>query len=200
MVVLLTTIIIDSREKKLIEKTRQKAKKKNIRNVDIEVKALDAGDFLVILDDGTKYLFERKTLNDFQNSILSKRIWNQLYKLQNKLIEGEVDKVGLAITNFYFNKHTKPHVIYGTLGSIYRRFSIDVLFFKTNTQFLDFIFKVGSKPKSRIDVKPEYLLQPLIGSIDNIEEIDIVVKTTKKSRRKNKTIETKYFTVNVLFR
>ena len=199
-VILLTTIIVDSREKKLIEKVRQKANKKNIRNIDIEVKALDAGDFLVILDDGTKYLFERKTLNDFQNSILSKRIWNQLYKLQNKLIEGKVDKVGLAITNFYFNKHTKPHVIYGTLGSIYRRFCIDVLFFKTNTQFLDFIFKVGSKPKSYIDVKPEYLLQPLIGSIDNIEEIDIVVKTTKKSRRKDRTIETKHFTVNVLFR
>jgi len=200
MVVFLTTIIIDSREKKLIEKTRQKAKKKNIGNIDIEVEALDAGDFLIIFDDGTKYLFERKTLNDFQNSILSKRIWNQLYKLQNKLIKGEVDKAGLAITNFYFNKHTKPHVIYGTLGSIYRRFNIDVLFFKTNTQFLDFIFKVGSKPKSYIDVKPEYLLQPLIGSIDNIEEIDIVVKTSKKSRRKNRTIETKHFTVNILFR
>lgn len=199
--ILLTTIVVDSREKKIIEKVRQRLKKKNIENIDVEVRALDAGDFLITLDDGTKYLFERKTLNDFQNSIMSKRLWNQLYKLQNKLINGDVDKVGLAITNFYFNKHTKPNVIYGALGSIYRRFSMDVLFFKTNTQFLDFIFKVGSKPKAQMDVKPEYLLQPLIGSIDNIEHIDVIVKVPKKSRRKRKerTVETKHFPINIKF-
>ena len=90
--ILLTTIVVDSREKKIIEKVRQRLKKKNIENIDVEVRALDAGDFLITLDDGTKYLFERKTLNDFQNSIMSKRLWNQLYKLQNKLINGDVDK------------------------------------------------------------------------------------------------------------
>ena len=189
-------IVIDSREKKLIEKVKRKGKKSNI---DVEVRTLDAGDFLIMLDDGSKYLFERKTLNDFQNSVMSKRLWNQLYKLQNKLTNGDVDKVGLAITNFYFNKHTRPSVIYGALGSIYRRFNMDVLFFRSNAQFLDFIFKVCSKPKSRIDVKPEYLLQPLIGSLENIEYIDIVVKVPKKSRRKERTIETKRFPINIRY-
>jgi len=200
MVILLTTIVVDSREKKLIEKVHQRLRKKNIEHIDVEVRALDAGDFLITLDDGTKYLFERKTLNDFQNSILSKRLWNQLYKLQNKLINGDVDKIGLAVTNFYFNKHTKPNVIYGALGSIYRRFSMDVLFFKTNTQFLDFIFKIGSKPKAQMDVKPEYLLQPLLGSIDNIKNVDIIVKTSKKKhKRKERTVETKHFPINIRY-
>ena len=202
---ILTTIIIDSREKGIIDKVQQRLKKKNIKNIDTEVKALDVGDFLITLDDGTKYLFERKTLNDFQNSIINKRLWNQLYKLQNKILNNEVDKAGLVITNFYFNKYTKSHIIYGALGSIYRRFSIDVLFFRSNSQFLDFIFKVGSKPKTNMNVKPEYLLQPLIGSIDDISEIDIIVRTqeTQKTRRKRKnkdrTIETKKFPVNIKF-
>ena len=183
----------------MIDKVQQRLKKKNIKSIDVEVKALDVGDFLITLDDGTKYLFERKTLNDFQNSITNKRLWNQLYKLQNKVLDNEVDRAGLAITNFYFNKYTKPHIIYGALGSIYRRFSIDVLFFRSNSQFLDFIFKVGSKPKTNMDVKPEYLLQPLIGSMDGISEIDIIVRTQKKRKNKDRTIETKKFTVNIKF-
>jgi len=183
----------------MIDKVQQRLKKKNINNIDTEVKALDAGDFLITLDDGSKYLFERKTLSDFHNSITGKRLWNQLYKLQNKVINGEVDKAGLAVTNFYFNKHVNPNVIYGALGSIYRRFSLDILFFRTNTQFLDFLFKIGNKPKSYMDVKPEFLLQPLIGSLENIDEVEITVKMQKKTRRKNRTIETKKFPVNVKF-
>ena len=199
-VIVLTMIYVDSREKGMIDKVKERLKKKNIKNVDIEVKALDAGDFLVILDDNSKYLFERKTLIDFQNSVMEKRLWNQLYKLQKKLDDNEVDRICLAITNFYFTKHTKSSIIYGALGSVYRRFPIDVVFFRSNTQFLDFMFKICSKPKSKLGVKPEFVIQPLIGSLDNINEVEINVKSHKKSKQKDYTVKTKKFPINIRFR
>lgn len=200
----LTTIIVDSREKDMINKLQERLKKKNLKNIDVDVRALDAGDYLVVLDDETRLLFERKTLVDFQNSVVNKRLWNQLYKLQQKLDDDHVDRICLSITNFYFNKYTKPQIIYGALASVYRRFPIDVIFFRTNTQFLDFLLKVGSKPKTKLGVKPEYVIQPFVGSFDNVDEIDINIKTNKKSNKKSRqkdyTIETKYFPINVRFR
>ena len=196
----MTTIIVDSREKEMIDKTRQRLKQKKLENkIDIQVEALDVGDFLVISEDESKFLFERKTLSDFQNSVIDNRIWNQLYRLQNKILNDEVDRVGLAITNFYFNKYTKSNIIYGALGSIYQRFDNDVLFFRTNPQFLDFLFKISRKPKSKLKVKPEYLIQPLLGSLDGIEEIDINVKLSKRRSRKDILVETKEFPININF-
>jgi len=196
----MTTIIVDSREKEMIDKTRQRLKQKKLENkIDIQVEALDVGDFLVISEDESKFLFERKTLSDFQNSVIDNRIWSQLHRLQNKILNDEVDRVGLAITNFYFNKYTKSNIIYGALGSIYQRFDIDVLFFRTNPQFLDFLFKISRKPKSKLKVKPEYLIQPLLGSLDGIEEIDINVKLSKRRSRKDILVETKEFPININF-
>jgi ERCC4-type nuclease len=196
----MTTIIVDSREKEMIDKTRQRLKQKKLENkIDIQVEALDVGDFLVISEDESKFLFERKTLSDFQNSVIDNRIWSQLHRLQNKILNDEVDRVGLAITNFYFNKYTKSNIIYGALGSIYQRFDIDVLFFRTNPQFLDFLFKISRNPKSKLKVKPEYLIQPLLGSLDGIEEIDINVKLSKRRSRKDILVETKEFPININF-
>jgi ERCC4-type nuclease len=196
----MTTIIVDSREKEMIDKTRQRLKQKKLENkIDIQVEALDVGDFLVISEDESKFLFERKTLSDFQNSVIDNRIWSQLHRLQNKILNDEVDRVGLAITNFYFNKYTKSNIIYGALGSIYQRFDNDVLFFRTNPQFLDFLFKISRKPKSKLKVKPEYLIQPLLGSLDGIEEIDINVKLSKRRSRKDILVETKEFPININF-
>ena len=196
----MTTIIVDSREKEMIDKTRQRLKQKKLENkIDIQVEALDVGDFLVISEDESKFLFERKTLSDFQNSVIDNRIWSQSHRLQNKILNDEVDRVGLAITNFYFNKYTKSNIIYGALGSIYQRFDIDVLFFRTNPQFLDFLFKISRKPKSKLKVKPEYLIQPLLGSLDGIEEIDINVKLSKRRSRKDILVETKEFPININF-
>src|SRR3989338_2602466 len=107
-------IIVDYREDKNIVKELYKHK------VDVEIKSLISADFVMQIKDVNNNVkdlgIERKTLADFLNSIIDKRILNQLislkenFPLQLLILEGE--------ENIYKIRDFHPNSIRGMLSSI----------------------------------------------------------------------------------
>jgi ERCC4-type nuclease len=133
-------IVIDQREKNsllisdLIEKQAQ-----------IELKHLEIGDYII-----GDIAIERKTLNDFISSMLSKRLIIQLQNLkqfpkQLLILEGEEKQ--------RINVH--PNAIRGMLLSIMLDFNIPVVFSKTYQETADFLIlldKRQNKPPKEISL------------------------------------------------
>src|SRR3989344_2626517 len=110
----MTKVIVDHRETKNIIKELIKHK------LDVEVKQLNIADFVLQTSDinnKEKTIgIERKTKQDFLNSIIDKRIINQLiilkenFKLPLLIIEGD--------ENIYALSNIHPNAIRGMLSSI----------------------------------------------------------------------------------
>ncbi len=118
---------------------------------------------------------ERKTLNDFLNSIIDKRILTQLialkenFPLQLLIIEGE--------ENIYAIRNFHPNAIRGMLSSIAVDYQIPIIFTKNHRDtaaYLALISKRLEKPKRHISLlskrKPltlkeqqEYIIESLPG-------------------------------------
>ena len=166
-------IIVDYREDKNIVKEFYKD------NIDVEIKSLITADFVMQVKDinnNVKDLgIERKTLNDFLNSIIDKRILRQLislkenFPLQLLIIEGE--------ENIYQMRDFHPNSIRGMLSSIAVDYQIPVIFTKSvrdTAAYLSLIAKRLEKPKRHISLltkrKPltlkeqqEYIIESLPG-------------------------------------
>jgi len=123
-------IVVDQREKNslivsdLIEKQAQ-----------IELKLLEIGDYIV-----GDIAIERKTLNDFISSMLSKRLMIQLqnlkqYPKQLLILEGE-EKQKIKI---------HPNAIRGMLLSIMLDSNIPVIFSKTYQETADFLILLDKR-------------------------------------------------------
>jgi len=82
-------IIVDYRERKILEYI-------NRLNCDTEINSLPVGDILILKKhnhirintrhsdlNGSAIIIERKSISDFINSLKSRRIWEQLFKLMN---------------------------------------------------------------------------------------------------------------------
>lgn len=113
-------IICDSREansivmKELIE-----------QGIKIETQSLEVGDYII----SNRICIERKTVEDFVNSIIDKRLLFQLKHLRNNyenpliIIEGEND--------IYSVRNIHPNAIRGMLATIAISFSIPILYSKS---------------------------------------------------------------------
>ena len=141
----MTKIIIDHREPK--ELIREIAKKH-----EIEIKQLITADFIIQGRDteGNELNIglERKTLNDFLNSIIDKRIIQQLIYLKENftvpllIIEGT--------QNIYEIRNFHPNAIRGMLASITVDFQIPVIQtrnFRDTAAFISTIATRLEKPK-----------------------------------------------------
>ena len=166
-------VIVDYREDKNIVKELYK------HNIDVEIKNLISADFVMQIKDineNVKYIgIERKTLNDFLNSIIDKRILNQLislkenFPLQLLILEGE--------QNIYSIRNFHPNAIRGMLSSIAIDYQIPVIYTKNTRDtaaYLALISKRLEKPKRNITLlskrKPltlkeqqEYIVEGLPG-------------------------------------
>ena len=166
-------IIVDYREDKNIVKELYK------HQIDVEIKSLIAADFVMQVKDIDGHVkdlaIERKTLNDFLNSIIDKRILTQLialkenFPLQLLIIEGE--------QNIYAIRDFHPNSIRGMLSSIAIDYQIPILYtknYRDTAAYLALIAKRLEKPKKHISLlskrKPltlkeqqEYIIESLPG-------------------------------------
>ena len=166
-------IIVDYREDKNIVKELYKDK------IDVEIKSLISADFVMQVKDVNNNVkdlgIERKTLRDFLNSIIDKRILAQLislkenFPLQLLIIEGE--------ENIYQIRDFHPNSIRGMLSSIAIDYQIPILYtknYRDTAAYLALIAKRLEKPKRNISLitkrKPltlkeqqEYIIESLPG-------------------------------------
>jgi len=99
------------------------------KKIDVEEKQLNSADYIIptknIKGEIVEVGIERKTLNDFLNSIIDKRILNQLILLKENfsipllIIEGE--------DNIYRIRNFHPNAIRGMLASIAIDYQIPIL-------------------------------------------------------------------------
>jgi ERCC4-type nuclease len=146
----MSKIIIDYREKDIIKELTKK-------HLDIEVKSLIAADVIIQVKDFNNNIkelgIERKTQSDFLNSIIDKRILNQLislkenFALQLLIIEGP--------ENIYRIRDFHPNAIRGMLSSIAIDFQVPILHTESSgdtAALLEMISRRLDKPKRDISL------------------------------------------------
>ena len=165
-------ILADSRETK-----SQILKKLKDDGYIIKTEQLDVGDYII----SDKIAIERKTPEDFINSILDKRIFSQIKKLRENfsspllVIEGEED--------IYSIRKIHPNAILGTLASITLNYHVPIIYTKNGIETANLIKVIINKEKLgkkdeypiRIEKKPlttqeqqEYIVESFPGVGPNI--------------------------------
>ena len=142
----MTTIIIDSRENKQFIKEFTK------EEINIEVKQLLTADFIIqtkTINESIQHVgIERKTVSDLLNSIIDKRLINQLIILKENfdipllIIEGE--------ENLYKIRDFHPNTIRGIILTVAVDFQIPIIYsrgIKDTCQFLLLLAKRLEKPR-----------------------------------------------------
>jgi ERCC4-related helicase len=132
------SIFIDTRERR--SKTFEYLQKKE---ANIIIKQMDIGDYQV----GEETIIERKTANDFINSIINARLFSQAIKLSvfEKpvfLIEGDLE---LELENRGINKA----VVYGTKFSLMFDYKIPILFAKDSFEASEIIYALAKREQLR---------------------------------------------------
>ena len=149
------------------------------RKLDVEVKQLIAADFIIETKDKDGVIhnvgIEKKTQSDFINSIIDKRLTNQLIQLKEQfsipllVIEGS--------QNIYTLRNFHPNAIRGMLAAIAIDFQIPIIYtknYRDTTSLLEIIAKRLDVPKRHFSLlkkkKPislkeqqEYLVESLPG-------------------------------------
>ena len=168
------TIIVDQRER-----SSGIVKELTKKDIKIEIRQLVIADFVIQTKDSESKIIdvgiERKTTNDFLNSIIDKRLITQLIALKENfqlpllIIEGS--------ENIYSLRNFHPNSIRGMLASIAIDFQIPILFtrnIKDTAALLTIIVQRLEKPIKNISLlkkrKPltlkerqEYLIESLPG-------------------------------------
>ena len=199
----MSKIIADFREKDIIFELQRK-------HIDLEIKSLISADFIIQVkdfNDNTKELgIERKVQSDFLNSIIDKRILNQLialkenFALQLLIIEGP--------ENIYKIRNFHPNAIRGMLSSIAIDYQIPILYtesYRDTASLLKIISQRLDKPRRNISLlnkrKPltlkeqqEFIIEslPLIGpslAKSLLQKFKTVKKVINASEEKLKRID-----------
>lgn len=147
-------IIVDHRERLsgIIEELAR-------RKLDVEVKQLEVADFILETKDDQNNIvtvgIEKKTQNDFINSIIDRRIISQLIALKENftrpllIIEGE--------DNIYTLRDFHPNAIRGMLASIAIDFQVPVIYtknFRDTASLIEVIARRLDQPKRHISLMP----------------------------------------------
>src|SRR3989344_680915 len=110
----MVSVIVDQREQRLFVKELMK------EGIEVEVKQLIVGDFILqtknLAGEIKSVGIERKTQHDFLNSIIDKRIFNQLVMLKE-----EVDLPMLIVEgslNLYQMRDFHPNTIRGVFATV----------------------------------------------------------------------------------
>lgn len=183
-------IIIDNRENKDIIKELIK------ENLEVERKQLDMADFIIQTKNLNGIIqnvgIERKTTEDFLNSIIDKRILNQTVLLKENfdvpllIIEGE--------ENIYALRDFHPNSIRGIISTIAVDFQIPIIHtknYRDTAKYLSLIAKRLEKPRRPLSLVPKR--KPLTlkeKQLFAIESLPGIGPTIAKSLLKNfKTIK-----------
>jgi len=101
---------------------------------DVELKTLEVGDY--VLSD--RVVVERKTADDFVDSIIDKRLFNQLKNLK------KVEKPLLIIEGNNFGR-IHENALKGAILSIILDFGIPIIFTKDAEETADLLIKIAEK-------------------------------------------------------
>ena len=199
------TIIVDQRER-----SSGIVKELTKKDIKIEIRQLVIADFVIQTKDSESKIIdvgiERKTTNDFLNSIIDKRLITQLIALKENfqlpllIIEGS--------ENIYSLRNFHPNSIRGMLASIAIDFQIPILFtrnIKDTAALLAIIVQRLEKPIKNISLlkkrKPltlkerqEYLIESLPGIGPTLSKSLLKrFKTVKRviNAKENRLIKTK---------
>lgn len=147
-------IIVDNREPKLI--IRELAKEE----IEVESKQLETADFILQTKNLNNEIqnvgIERKTINDLLNSIIDKRLINQLMILKENfdipilIIEGE--------DNIYSLRDFHPNSIRGIIATVAVDFQIPIIYTKNErdtVKYLGLIAKRLEKSRKPISLTPK---------------------------------------------
>lgn len=128
------TIVIDTRE-------RNSLAANELRKKDCEIieKQIDVGDYQV----GEDTIIERKSVNDFVNSILDGRLFSQAIKLTafDKalfIIEGNIDYI-------FESRNINKQAIHGAMYSIMLEFKMPILFAKDGFDTAEYIYELAKR-------------------------------------------------------
>lgn len=160
----------------------------NSYRVEIEMKQLPVGDFIV-----KDVVIERKTVSDFLSSMINKRLFSQLEEMQqypNRLLIIE----GLDERNLYNDNQTdgiNPNAIRGFLLSILLKHKVPIVFSKNYKDTAKFILVLAKKQEQEMGIRArkkafskkeqlQYILEGFPG---------IGPKTAKKLLKEYKTLK-----------
>ncbi len=121
-------IVVDVREKGIAKYFLEKG-------VDVEIKSLEIGDYVV----SDRVVIERKTGDDFIESIIDKRLFNQLKSLKN-----HYEKPILIIEGDY-KKRLHENAIIGAILTVILDFGIPIIFTKDINETINYILKIAEK-------------------------------------------------------
>ena len=127
-------IIVDDRERMIARILHEKG-------YEIEVRRLEIGDFVI-----GDVCIERKTISDFVNSIIDKRLFNQIrnmkeaYERQILIVEGESD--------IYSQRNVHPNAIRGAIASIALDFNISMIRTKDMNETADMLISIDRRLSS----------------------------------------------------
>lgn len=132
-------VIIDFREKNSLVPSELMKQKLNI-----EFKQLKVADYVI---NGTA--IERKSLNDFVQSIINGRLFNQLEEIKQYpspllIIEGNLQK----------KTRMHPHALKGTLLSIALNHKVPILFSENEKETARYITLIANKKSKTISLNP----------------------------------------------
>ena len=157
--------LVDSREKEAIVKSIVKRK-----GIPHRVTALAAGDFalrnLNVKPVKTVVGIERKSIQDFVQSVQSRRIFDQcnrlsyLYDISYLMISGNIADYMAKMHGMKFKVNT--NVIYGTIASLTVKGGIHILWFPDDVTLIDVAYRIcekisEGKYQMGLKSKPKYL-------------------------------------------
>lgn len=128
------TIFVDTRERN--SKTFSELKKNEIEIIE---KQLEIGDYQV----GEETIIERKTINDFINSIIDGRLFQQAIKMS--VFEKPVIFVEGNLEYELEDRKIRKEQIYGTLFSLMLEFRIPVIFAIDSSECSDLIYQLAKR-------------------------------------------------------
>ena len=122
-------IVIDTREKQSLIATNLFREK-----VNVDFEKMDIGDYLI-----GEVVVERKTFSDFINSMISKRLQEQLINLK------KYEKNILIIEGELKNSKIHENAIKGMVLSIILDFKIPIIFTKDEKDTADFLIRIAKR-------------------------------------------------------
>ncbi|VVB78653.1 3'-flap repair endonuclease Xpf [uncultured archaeon] len=142
---------------------------KSNEDIDLKINSLPIGDYLI-----GEVIIERKTINDLTSSLLTKRIFEQLYQMEQYeqkilIIEGKIENLYIKIN---------PNIIRGFILSIISKNKIPIIFTINPKDTSDYLatlakrqiksktaFSLHSKIPKTVQGQKQYILEsfPEIG-------------------------------------
>ncbi|HJJ55221.1 MAG TPA: helix-hairpin-helix domain-containing protein, partial [Methanocorpusculum sp.] len=130
------TVIVDSREMKA-----KVAEELSNLGAHIELEQLAAGDYAI----GSRILIERKTIQDFTDTLVDRDLFGQMKDLAASAIRPILIIEGGGIADLYNCRNIHPNAIRNTLASIAADYDVSILFTKDALETAQMIFAFAKR-------------------------------------------------------